>query len=372
MVGRFNIMTELKYTYALDKNEKCVGIENAQKGIEYRCPHCKGEMVVKEGSIKVKHYAHKIRPQNCSYETYLHALAKKRFEEWFNSDGALNISFRTKDRCSNFEHCLWNHDDYTSSYYCEKETSQSFNLKNYYNVITREKTYKGFRADLLLTNSENKYEPVFIEILVSHQCEKGKLGSGIRIIEVALNSEYELNTIIQSGMISESERVNFYNFKRRCRISETEGLMLNKFVLLDSMQGFCPSSRSNCKIYTQRHSSAIFEITFDYLANRTIWINPFIFGWAIAYKNYENVKNCFLCKYYKESKYTNQRLCCLYKKKGIEKYCKSNQAIGCNEFTVDENVISENYNYLPHIVYNVWKKGMDSRGINYIKGKETY
>lgn len=94
-------MAELKYTYALDKNENCIGIENAQKGIEYRCPHCKGEMVVKEGSIKVKHYAHKIRPQNCSYETYLHALAKKRIEEWFNSDGALNISFRTKDRCSN-------------------------------------------------------------------------------------------------------------------------------------------------------------------------------------------------------------------------------------------------------------------------------
>lgn len=53
MVGRFNIMTELKYTYALDKNENCIGIGNAQKGIEYRCPHCKGEMVVKEGSIKV-------------------------------------------------------------------------------------------------------------------------------------------------------------------------------------------------------------------------------------------------------------------------------------------------------------------------------
>ena len=129
-------MAELKYTYALDKNENCIGIGNAQKGIEYRCPHCKGEMVVKEGSIKVKHYAHKIRPQNCSYETYLHALAKKRIEEWFNSDSALNISFRTKDRCSNFEHCLWNHDDYTS--YCEKKSSRSFNLKNYYNVITRE------------------------------------------------------------------------------------------------------------------------------------------------------------------------------------------------------------------------------------------
>ena len=47
-------MAELKYTYALDKNENCIGIGNAQKGIEYRCPHCKGEMVVKEGSFSVK------------------------------------------------------------------------------------------------------------------------------------------------------------------------------------------------------------------------------------------------------------------------------------------------------------------------------
>ena len=29
-------MAELKYTYALDKNENCIGIGNAQKGIEYR------------------------------------------------------------------------------------------------------------------------------------------------------------------------------------------------------------------------------------------------------------------------------------------------------------------------------------------------
>ena len=33
-------MAELKYTYALDKNENCIGIGNAQKGIEYRCLTC--------------------------------------------------------------------------------------------------------------------------------------------------------------------------------------------------------------------------------------------------------------------------------------------------------------------------------------------
>lgn len=269
-------MAELKYTYALDKNENCIGIGNAQKGIEYRCPHCKGEMVVKEGSIKVKHYAHKIRPQNCSYETYLHALAKKRIEEWFNSDSALNISFRTKDRCSNFEHCLWNHDDYTS--YCEKKSSRSFNLKNYYNVITREKTYKGFRADLLLSDSENRHEPIFIEILVSHQCEKEKIESGMRIIEVALSSEYELDDIIRNGIISEDETTMFYNFRRKDGITRTCGMQLNKFVLLESMKGLY--KRISCNEYTHRYSSAIFEITFDYYTNRTI--DPLTFGWVIA------------------------------------------------------------------------------------------
>lgn len=357
-------MAELKYTYALDKNENCIGIENAQKGIEYRCPHCKGEMVVKEGSIKVKHYAHKIRPQNCSYETYLHALAKKRFEEWFNSDGALNISFRTKDRCSNFEHCLWNHDDYTS-YYCEKESSRSFNLKNYYNVITREKTYKGFRADLFLSDSENRHEPIFIEILVSHQCEKEKIESGMRIIEVALSSEYELDDIIRNGMISEDETTMFYNFRRKDGITRTCGMQLNKFVLLESMKGLC--NRTSCNEYTHRYSSAIFEITFDYYTNRTI--DPLTFGWVIAYKNYENVRNCFLCKYYKTNYYTSERICCLYKKKGIERHCKSSEALRCNEFSIDKNIINENCDYLSYITYNIWKKGMGNEGIDYIKGK---
>lgn len=73
-------MAELKYTYALDKNENCIGIGNAQKGIEYRCPHCKGEMVVKEGSIKVKHYAHKIRPQTVATKLIFMLLPRKELK----------------------------------------------------------------------------------------------------------------------------------------------------------------------------------------------------------------------------------------------------------------------------------------------------
>lgn len=102
----------------------------------------------------------------------------------------------------------------------------------------------------------------------------------MRIIEVALSSEYELDDIIRNGMISEDETTMFYNFRRKDGITRTCGMQLNKFVLLESMKGLY--NRTSCNEYTHRYSSAIFEITFDYYTNRTI--DPLSFGWVIAYK----------------------------------------------------------------------------------------
>ena len=187
----------------------------------------------------------------------------------------------------------------------------------------------------------------------------------MRIIEVALSSEYELDDIIRNGMISEDETTMFYNFRRKDGITRTCGMQLNKFVLLESMKGLY--KRISCNEYTHRYSSAIFEITFDYYTNRTI--DPLTFGWVIAYKNYENVRNCFLCKYYKTNYYTSERICCLYKKKGIERHCKSSEALRCNEFSIDKNIINENCDYLSYITYNIWKKGMGNEGIRLYKRK---
>lgn len=59
----------------------------------------------------------------------------------------------------------------------------------------------------------------------------------MRIIEVALSSEYELDDIIRNGIISEDETTMFYNFRRKDGITRTCGMQLNKFVLLESMKG---------------------------------------------------------------------------------------------------------------------------------------
>lgn len=361
-------MENVKYTYAFNENNSIVTIDDAIKSEVYFCPHCKDMMIVKDGVIKVKHFAHKKRNLTCNYESYLHSLAKKRIEEWFNSDRPFNILINNKDKCERFENCIWNHDEILSSVYCEKDHESVWDLKQYYDVISLEKSYKGFRADLLLTDSQNIHEPIFIEICVSHECEKKKIKSGIRIIEIPLKHEYTLDRIIQEGIIRENINALLYNFKHISGAVLTSGLTLNKFVLLESRQGFCPSVRSNCKIYTQRCPSSIFEITFDFQANRTRWVNPFVFGWAMAYETYrncDNVRNCFLCKYYKQNVYHAEWFCCLYKKFGLEKYCKSNRAIECSYFSPNLPLIKENIEDSRYISYNIWKKGMDNKGIDH-------
>lgn len=360
-------MKELKYTYALDKNGLCVEIHNARSGVKYYCPHCDAEMIVKDGQIKTKHYSHKTRPISCNYETYLHSLAKLKIEEWFNSDKAFNISIKIKDECENSRRCVWNHDESIASNYCQSDSSRVFDLKKFYGEIAKEKYYKGFRSDLLVYSKDNDNDPIFIEIFVSHSCEKEKIESGIRIIELRLSTESDLYNIIRSGTINENAYASFYNFKRKSGTVITEGVQLNKFVLLESMHGFCPDNRSNCKIYTQRHPTSIFEITFDYLANRGSYINPYIIGWAMAHKYCENVRSCFLCKYYTKNIYNNRYLCCLYKRLNTDKYCKSNTAIKCNAFRINEIVLNEVSKHLENISYNIWKKGMDSKGQCYFK-----
>lgn len=64
-------MIEIEYTYALDSGNCIISIGNAIKGKHYQCPYCNETMIVKDGGIKTKHFAHKIRISNCSYKSYL-------------------------------------------------------------------------------------------------------------------------------------------------------------------------------------------------------------------------------------------------------------------------------------------------------------
>lgn len=53
-----------------------------------------------------------------------------------------------------------------------------FDLKKNFDTCEEEVTYKGYRADLMLSSMEHpEREPIFFEISVTHDCEVEKLAS---------------------------------------------------------------------------------------------------------------------------------------------------------------------------------------------------
>lgn len=64
---------------ANDQNKNRIIAWDAEKGQDYFCPECGQEVVLKQGKIKIAHYAHKTE-STCSYqvkETELHLRIKK-------------------------------------------------------------------------------------------------------------------------------------------------------------------------------------------------------------------------------------------------------------------------------------------------------
>lgn len=67
------------YTYAIDGESHLINVTEAVKGNNYYCPSCGEIMIPRQGSIRRWHFAHKGNLRNCSYETYLHKVAKNAF-----------------------------------------------------------------------------------------------------------------------------------------------------------------------------------------------------------------------------------------------------------------------------------------------------
>ena len=77
---------------------------------------------------------------------------------------------------------------------CHKDyVDLTVDLKRYYDTCAEEQEIDGFIADLLLTHSKKAdIPPVLIEICVTHPCDDEKRKSGLKIIEVTIKKEQEV------------------------------------------------------------------------------------------------------------------------------------------------------------------------------------
>lgn len=343
-----------EYIYSLDENQCLVSAIDAIKGKKYYCPFCGTEMIVRQGKIRKWHFAHKADVHNCSYESYLHKLAKIRIRECFNNSPQFIIGLNYSVSCEvedcpvgSLDSCNWN--EY-----------KEINLKEYYDKCEEEVVIGNYRADLLITHTKfiNR-GPILIEICVTHKSTTDKINSGYRIIEIPIKSEEDIERIISVAAIKDNsanpeeyeeynEQPQFFNFNCSLRKEPSKEYQAPKsvfwirpngeFVLIQNTD-FGSELHCLSKNATEVMNS-IFRIESK---DRISWADIF---YELA-KSGLGLRYCGMCKYYKEY-YSfllfNTRLCILYKAKGTPQYPKQLHAKECPYYRQKDFVEEVKYN----------------------------
>jgi len=331
-------MASLYYSFALNAEAKLTNINDAIKGQKYFCPVCGAPMITKMGNERRWHFAHKNNIHECSYESYIHKLAKRRIADCFNKSEKFIISFHAKSTCGVSECPLG------STMPCSWFTKQEFDLKKYYNKCAEEVSIDNFVADLLISDSENpKKPPILIEICVTHKSTEQKLKSDNRIIEIVIKSEKDIEDIVSTSSIVESEgyvdkwdtkpneQIRFYNFK------------CDKFEMPDH-------SHQALKFRFWIDSKGRFKFDNDmYKSEKCLTPNPpdiensifrieskMLIDWDLAFSCLENskigIKCCAMCGCYRMNDHYTRPMCILYKSKGTKQFPPLKSAMNCNYF----------------------------------------
>ena len=336
-------MPDIKYHFALEGDEY-IPIEEVDRGERhahtYKCIGCGAEMIARIGQKNAPHFAHKGNDENCSSETYLHKLAKRLIRKKFESPEPLKIKYNRYGKCSGFSKCPF-HD----KFYCQVSKNSDYDLKKYYDTCQEEAPIKGYIADLLLSNSKRpEWDPVLIEIQVSHPSTEEKLNSGLKIIEIKINSEEDIISLLQNGTITENygphlylersikRRISFHNFNKDPGIGER---IIPRFILYSSGK-FRIAWNESCHTVKQKiDPKSIFEVSIIMMdfSDELVFKN----GYVIALQHIPDFKSCKLCKYYN----ILYDMCNLYNKFGTPQNPQPNHAYDCDYHRLNDQLIKE-------------------------------
>lgn len=335
---------EIKYSYCYDENGALIHIKSISADNKsehhYTCIECGNEMHARIGKgYKTPHFAHN-PGVSCHGESYLHKLAKRKFKEHFDSSGKFRLLQRHKVSCENEDNCT-----FFGDYNCYHNNSRWHNLKEFYDTCEEEVPIKGFIADLLVSKSDKKdREPVLIEVLVTHACEKQKIESGLKIIET-MNIEYEsdIDDIIRNGFI-EGKNCKLHNFKPLPKM-QLKKRPIDRFILHAS--GGATTQTIYCKdvnVRIEKDSIEELNVNTNKLLNylQSFYDRAFLMVGLIYLKRKGvDVRNCLLCKFYCLHHYYYTPICKLYKKYGTPKSPKQTSAMKCQYFSVSFDVMNK-------------------------------
>lgn len=330
------------YSYANNSSHELINVSSARRNENYFCPICGESMTPHMGKIRRWHFVHK-NIGECSYESYLHMLAKIKLREAFLSSNSLLLSYEAPAVCSS--DCPFI--DYPK---CKSEKRVTFNLKDYYDTCELEVPFKQFRADLLLSSSKNpKLPPILIEIKVTHACSDEKINDGVRIIEIPISSEEDIDKLLSNGALNAvryssnfnpryyefmGNEIILYNFDKEVNINAEEYLqdfiecgVKNAHVFCLNKQGYFRTFECYCNEVNQNIATNVHY----YLSDSLIPFKDIFQGFS---KRGVKVRNCFVCKFSKRDNWDN-RICVLYKKYNLERKPNPYNALNCPYYCED-------------------------------------
>lgn len=346
----------VQYRYALNSGDKLV-IADELRGQtneeELRCISCNRPVIAKvNGKIHRPHFAHKTQGE-CNEETYLHRLGKRVFEETYKKCLAEKrpfvISIPTPSQCTRFRGVSTCFSDLEG---CIRE----YDLTSYYSEIGVECADGAFVPDIILRSSSRPSDRVYIEIAVTHFLSEAKKHSGIKTIEIPIESEEDVERL-------------------RCeRITGANAVFIGFAPLPASIthdQCRCARKLVSCfyvyesgKAFLEQAPLAEIQIKLDRLKKTLRYRRVFLVrepqGWGIGGREigvFERqrgklfieqvkataregvpIKNCYLCRYHGNNgkgDLTKSIYC-----KTFRKACNSNEASECDRYRTEDLQIS--------------------------------
>ena len=251
------------------------------------------------------HFYHK-EVVSCNGETYLHKLGKLYIKQHFDNSDKFCISYEVSKTCKE-------HNCNLRNYNCHKEHEiNQVDLKEFYDTCTIEAPIKGFVADLLLTNSKNpNIQPTLIEICVTHPCEDEKKQSELKIIEISIKSEKDIENLFSDGTLSENlnkwigNRIEFISFKRN--IEEKLISPISRFIYYPALSPTPFKNNIQCSIANSKiFKESIVELN---VVNNKHYLEDdyfIVYNWLA---NRIKLKRCNMCKFYYVTMYDEYAFC---------------------------------------------------------------
>lgn len=292
-----NIAYADRFGYALKADRKTpiriddVNEENRHAG--YFCLSCGEELTPVLGKERIHHFRHKVKDPNreCNYESYLHKLAKAILLNRFQNSQQFNIGVYTQNNCEFIDNCKIK---------CPKMYLKKTNLKDYLDTATEEEKIGDFRADVLLSCSDEskKRQPILLEVNVTHPCTEEKINSKYRIIEFDIQSEQDACNLQTLEITDLQEHIHFYNFIfKREEPHEPITLYRHNLVKVENAYQIIPDSIDCKKLQTEEYQmleNSVYDVIYKCNLNEQER-----FDWLIALLvNNNTVKSCKYCKYY--------------------------------------------------------------------------